>query len=99
MQVQLITSHVVLHLNRQVCHYSSFHFFSMWQFQNHQMVRNYSTAQRFLALIAHKKRVKKSVCAPEFFSNALKKNLHKRSSLVRMKQSFVLPFVSLWMVC
>ena len=32
------------------------------------MVRNYSTAQRFLALVAHKKRVKKSVCPPEFFS-------------------------------
>ena len=98
MQVQLITSHVVLHLNRQVCHYSSFHFFSMWQFQNHQMVRNYSTEQRFLALVAHKKHVKKKRVYT-FFSNALKKNLHKRSSLVRMKQSFVLPFVSLWMVC
>ena len=43
MQVPLITSHVVLHLNQQVCHYSSVHFFSMWQFQNHQMVHNYST--------------------------------------------------------
>ena len=50
----------------------------MWQFQNHQMVRNYSTAQRFLALVAHKKRVKKSVCAPEFFSNALKKNFAQK---------------------
>ena len=94
MQVQLTTSHVVLHLNQQVCHYSSFQFLSMWQFQNHQMVHNYSTAQRFLALVAHKKRAYTWI-----FFKCTQKNLHKRSSFVLMKQSFVLPFVSLWMVC